>query len=279
MDTATSPTRKPAPGSINGVVYVRKPLAARFNRWRKRTPLNPYWLEIRELERAVAALGPHARGRLLDVGVGERPWETYFTDHVDRYLGLEYPPVADNLSPGIWSAMHRLRGVVDVFGDAGKLPFADRSCDTLLAVELLEHVRDPDGVLAEFERVLAPDGRLLMTVPFVAPRHQLPFDFRRFTPEGVRDALQRHGFEVLELRPRGNSATALGSTFAHWLVRAFAASAEHVDGSVRLSRVRGVLVLPFVAAAQCVFSVCARFTRDASLALGYSVVARRRQRV
>ncbi|MCK6447812.1 MAG: class I SAM-dependent methyltransferase [Planctomycetes bacterium] len=258
-----------------GVVYVRKPLAARLNRWRKRTPLNPYWLELRELERSVAALAGHARGRLLDIGVGERPWGRIFEGKVSRYLGLEYPPVADNLSPGIWQAMHRLRGVVDVFGDAGRLPFADRSCDTLLAIELLEHVRDPDDAVAEFERVLAADGRLLVTVPFVAPRHQLPFDFRRYTPEGLRELLARHGFEVVGLTARGNSAIALGSMFAHWLVRAFAAKSEQSDGSVKLSRVRGLAVLPFVALSQSFFAVCAHVTRDTSLSLGYSVVARR----
>ncbi|MBI5435048.1 MAG: class I SAM-dependent methyltransferase [Planctomycetes bacterium] len=257
-----------------GVVYVRKPLAARLNRWRKRTPLNPYWLELRELERAVAGLAEHARGRLVDVGVGERPWGKFFEGKVRRYFGLEYPPVADNLSPGIWQAMHRLRGVVDVFGDAGCLPFADRSCDTVLAVELLEHVHDPDAAVAEFARVLADDGRLLLTVPFVAPRHQLPFDFRRFTPDGLRAVLERHGFEVVELHPRGNSAIALGSVLAHWLVRAFAAKSEQLDGSVKLSRVRALLVLPFAACAQAVFAVFARITSDRSISLGYSVVAR-----
>lgn len=267
-----APAEATAPG---GVVYVRKPLAARLNRWRKRTPLNPYWLELRELERSVAALAGHARGRMLDVGVGERPWGRLFERKVSRYLGLEYPPVADNLSPGIWQAMHRLRGVVDVFGDAGRLPFANRSCDTLLAVELLEHVRDPDDAVAEFERVLAAEGRLLVTVPFVAPRHQLPFDFRRYTPDGLRELLARHGFEVVELTARGNSAIALGSMLAHWLVRAFAAKSEQADGSVKLSRVRGLAVLPFVALAQTTFALLARVTRDTSLSLGYTVVARR----
>lgn len=273
---SAAPSAAPAEAAGNGgVVYVRKPLAARINRWRKRTPLNPYWLELRELERAVAALAEHARGRMLDVGVGERPWGRIFAGKVERYLGLEYPPVADNLSPGIWRAMHRLRGVVDVFGDAGRLPFADRSCDTLLAVELLEHVRDPDDAVAEFERVLAADGRLLVTVPFVAPRHQLPFDFRRYTPEGLRELLARHGFEVVELTARGNSATALGSMLAQWLVRAFAAKSEQSDGSVKLSRVRGLAVLPLVALSQSFFALCARVTGDTSLSLGYSVVARR----
>lgn len=78
-----------APPASGGVVHARGPLAARLNRWRKRTPLNPYWLELRELERALAALATHARGRLLDVGVGERPWGRHFERRVERYLGLE----------------------------------------------------------------------------------------------------------------------------------------------------------------------------------------------
>ncbi|MCE9594097.1 MAG: class I SAM-dependent methyltransferase [Planctomycetes bacterium] len=275
MNAETAQAEIAAPPVSEGVVFVRRPLAARLNRWRKRTPLNPYWLELRELERAVSEIAVHARGRLIDVGVAERPWGRHFEGRARRYFGLEYPPVADNLSPGIWQAMHRLKGVVDVFGDAGKLPFRDRSWDTVLAIELLEHVRDPDAAMAEFARVIAPDGRLLLTVPFVAARHQLPFDFVRFTPDGIRALVERHGFTVEVIRPRGNSATAVGAMLAHYLVRGFAAHSEHVDGSVRLSRIRALFVLPFVALAQIVFALFARLTKDTSLSLGYSVVARR----
>jgi SAM-dependent methyltransferase len=156
------------------------------------------------------------------------------------------------------------------------LPFRDSSCDTLLAVEVLEHVPDPTRCAAEFARVLRPGGKLLITVPFSAPRHQLPFDFARFTPEGIRGLLERNGFEIELFEARGNGAIATGAMLSHFFLRNFGARGVQSDGSVQLSRWRAPLVLPFVALSQLSFAFFARFTHDSSLSLGYAIVARKR---
>jgi SAM-dependent methyltransferase len=49
------------------------------------------------------------------------------------------------------------------------LPFADRSFDRIIASEVLEHVPDDLGVMAELFRVLAPGGRMAATVPAAVP--------------------------------------------------------------------------------------------------------------
>jgi ubiquinone/menaquinone biosynthesis C-methylase UbiE len=45
------------------------------------------------------------------------------------------------------------------------LPFADGSVDCLVAGEVIEHVPDPDRVLAEFHRVMAPGATLVISTP------------------------------------------------------------------------------------------------------------------
>jgi ubiquinone/menaquinone biosynthesis C-methylase UbiE len=51
-------------------------------------------------------------------------------------------------------------------GDATKLGFLpDRSVDLVTSFETLEHVPDPEAVLAEFARVLKPAGRVIVSVP------------------------------------------------------------------------------------------------------------------
>lgn len=52
---------------------------------------------------------------------------------------------------------------------AGALPFPDESFDVLVSSSVLEYVENPQGVLAEFARVLRPGGWALFTVP--DPRH------------------------------------------------------------------------------------------------------------
>lgn len=49
------------------------------------------------------------------------------------------------------------------------LPFADDSFDRIIASEVLEHVPDDLGVMAELFRVLRPGGRLAATVPAAFP--------------------------------------------------------------------------------------------------------------
>ena len=54
-------------------------------------------------------------------------------------------------------------------GDGRHLPFADCTFDRIIASEVLEHVTDDLGVMAELRRVLVPGGRLAATVPSAVP--------------------------------------------------------------------------------------------------------------
>jgi SAM-dependent methyltransferase len=272
LDAGTTPTAR----SPQSVLSARSPWMRRLHSWLKKTPVNPYWLEMRHLDSAVRHLTGHASGVMLDVGVGERPYGSLFSPHVKRYFGLEYPPVVfGNLNPDLWDYIHVVHGIIDIFGDAHVLPVADASVDTILSLEVLEHVPDPDRCVAEMARALRPGGKLLITVPFVSPLHQLPYDFRRFTPAGLEELLSRYGLEIEELRSRGNVASAAGSMLAHYLLRHWAAKARKHDGSVIMSRWRGLLTMPFIAITQAFFFLAEKFARDDALCLGYSVVARK----
>jgi ubiquinone/menaquinone biosynthesis C-methylase UbiE len=88
-------------------------------------------------------------------------------------------------------------------GDATRLAFlADRSVDLIASFETLEHVPDPEALLAEFDRVLKPSGRVVVSVPHrwvdesgrdPNPHHLHVYDWpklhtqlvRRFVPEAV----------------------------------------------------------------------------------------------
>ena len=56
-----------------------------------------------------------------------------------------------------------------VQGDALALPFADSSFDRVIAAEVLEHIPDDTGAIAELARVLRPGGRIAVTVPTRLP--------------------------------------------------------------------------------------------------------------
>ncbi|MFE9825030.1 class I SAM-dependent methyltransferase [Streptomyces sp. NPDC005791] len=54
-------------------------------------------------------------------------------------------------------------------GDALNLPFPDASFDVVIISEVMEHIPDDKGVLAEMVRVLKPGGRIAITVPRYGP--------------------------------------------------------------------------------------------------------------
>jgi 2-polyprenyl-3-methyl-5-hydroxy-6-metoxy-1,4-benzoquinol methylase len=86
--------------------------------------------------------------------------------------------------------------------------------DVVLAADVLEHVRDPEGLLRELHDVLSPDGRLLVSVPNFGhwyPRLRVAsgrFDYDRrgildrghvrfFTKHSFERVLHRSGWHVL----------------------------------------------------------------------------------
>lgn len=76
---------------------------------------------------------------------------------------------------------------VDVAADAERLPFPPGIFQRVECDAVLEHVRDPDQVMCEIRRVLAPGGYAHLVVPFCHPFHGYPKDFRRFTLDGLKE--------------------------------------------------------------------------------------------
>lgn len=52
-----------------------------------------------------------------------------------------------------------------VCGDAMRLPFRSGTFETVVASEIIEHVGNPEAMMAECARVLAPGGTLIVTTP------------------------------------------------------------------------------------------------------------------
>jgi SAM-dependent methyltransferase len=75
---------------------------------------------------------------------------------------------------------------VDVVANAERLPFRSATFQRVECDAVLEHVDGPDRVMREIERVLAPGGFAHIVAPFCHPFHEYPRDFRRFTPDGLK---------------------------------------------------------------------------------------------
>ena len=163
------------------------------------TPLHPQWLAGRLRRRRDAWLAERARGAALDVGCADGAARRRLPS-LHSYVGLDYPGTA--------GALYGTRP--DVYGDAGRLPFADGSFDCVLMLDVLEHVAAPEMALAEAARVLRPGGERLLTIPFAYPLHDLPYDFQRFTRPGLQRRLGAAGLDAHELAEAGGGIEAAG---------------------------------------------------------------------
>jgi SAM-dependent methyltransferase len=75
---------------------------------------------------------------------------------------------------------------VDVAADAEQLPFPSGVFQRIECDAVLEHVRRPEQVMREIERVLAPGAYAHVVTPFCHPFHEYPKDYRRFTLDGLK---------------------------------------------------------------------------------------------
>ncbi len=91
--------------------------------------------------------------------------------------------------------------------DAARLPFADHTIDVVVSFETLEHVSDAAALVAEFRRVLKPDGQLILSTPNRAFRESSnPFHIREFTAGELETLLREHFSEVQLLGQRPDAS-------------------------------------------------------------------------
>lgn len=109
---------------------------------------------------ALEDLLPDSAGDVLEVGCGEghQLQKVLKAVGADRVVGLD---LVDVELEGSWAG---LDGVQLLWGSAYQLPFPTDSFDLVLALEMLEHVDEPDTVLAEIARVAT--GPVIISVPW-----------------------------------------------------------------------------------------------------------------
>lgn len=131
----------------------------------------------------------YCKGKVLDVGCGEKPFYRYIKSNVQEYIGMDHPDTPHD------------KKLIDVFGSADNIPFQDNYFDAVILTQVIEHVEEPIKSLDEIYRVLKPGGYLMLAWPFLFPIHEAPRDFFRYTYYGMKYMAERSGFTVVKIIP------------------------------------------------------------------------------
>ena len=140
---------------------------------------------------SVALVARHARlpgSQVVDVGGGAGYFTDAFREHGAQCVLIE-PDSAEMYTRGA-------PGGASVIGDGYWLPLADASVDVCFSCNVLEHVRDPAGLIDEMIRVTRPGGLVYLSYTVwlspwggheSAPFHYLGGNY------AMRRYIRRHG--------------------------------------------------------------------------------------
>lgn len=188
------------------------------------------WIET-HLHKFISSIPDIDKKRVLEVGSGQK-W---------RYI------------PHSTTINRDADAKPDLIGDAEAMNMANDQYDIVLCLEVIEHTKHPDKIIAEIHRVLRPGGQVMLTAPFCLEIHDPNNDYHRFPRQGLK--LLFHEFNSVMIQDHGG----LFSVLAHFM------------GQSSLGR----LLYPLYNNFAWYFDARLPAARAQRATLGYTVVARK----
>lgn len=174
----------------------------------------------------------NADDTVLDIGCGDSPFITFCAGRGAEVI------FSDIDQPKIASVNQKLadspaRAIYPLVSDSNPLPLVDGTASRVVAMEVLEHVDDPESFMAELVRVGKPGAKYLLTVPgylhevvqkdLAPPSYfEKPNHIRIFEPGQLEELATRSGLQV-------DSAAGYGFYWSVWWYMFWACEQELGD--------------------------------------------------
>ena len=151
----------------------------------------------------------------------------------------------------------------DIVGDICGFDFGDRRFDVVVMSEVLEHAHSPHLAVGTIHAALNPNGRLILTTPFILPLHERPYDYYRYTRYGLEFLLR--DFEEVQVSERNSYFEAIDVLWVRLL-----------QAEKRSARVASAVVIPLVFFLKRPLSILlGRLVDTDAMTTGYVVTARK----
>ncbi len=125
---------------------------------------------------------PHIKGSTLDLGAGTAKYKEIIKSKASSYITLDKFPGTN----------------IDMVGDIHDTGLPSSAFDTIICTQVLEHVPAPWLAAKEMKRLLKEKGICIVTAPFIQASHADPFDYYRYTVDGIAYLFSSEGFKIIE---------------------------------------------------------------------------------
>ena len=147
----------------------------------------------------------HLGARILDAGCGYGNVTRFLLQGRERVIGLDHSPAFYEAVRDRFASRDSFRAVLGDLADAGLLAsLAGERLDTVVCVNVLEHLKDDVAALGAFHALLPPGGALVLLVPahgwLFGSLDRADAHYRRYSRRGLAGRVREAGFRVVELR-------------------------------------------------------------------------------
>lgn len=88
-----------------------------------------------------------------------------------------------------------------------KIKIQKNSYDYVLITNLMHHISEPGLLIKKVKNILRKNGSIYIFEPLVRELHQIPEDYYRYTPYGLKKLLENEGFKVYDINLVGGPFT------------------------------------------------------------------------
>ena len=156
-------------------------------------------LQILTIFRDLKKTIPLFKGNVLDIGCGQSPYKFLLDASHTKYFGVD---IADA------EKFDYSNSEITPF-NGEDIPFEDEKFEGLICTEVLEHVQNYQKLINEMYRVMKKDGNGIITIPWSARYHYIPYDFFRYTPSSLKTMFDK--FSEMKIQNRGTDIAVIAN--------------------------------------------------------------------
>ncbi len=154
-------------------------------------------LQILTIYSALKKQLPQFSGKVLDVGCGDSPYYHLLQEPKTEYYGIDVAIAND----------FKYKNERVMVFDGKHIPFENDFFDAFLCTEVLEHCFEYQALVDDMCRVSKKGAKGIITIPWSARYHYIPYDYFRYTPSTLKQMFS--GFSKVEIQARGTDVTAI----------------------------------------------------------------------